>query len=126
MTVAELASTIAHIDGVAPRRGAKMEDIRAAELRLGVPMPAELRELVTVMDGCDGETPSSQGWTRLWPTREWRKVADSGSTRQFAHAIVFADYGQESWWYAFESAPEGVVRAAKINGLDCVVSDSLP
>jgi hypothetical protein len=90
-----------------------------------VSIPAELQELVTVMDGCDGETPPDQGWTRFWQTSEWRSVADSGSTTEFAQAIVFADYCQESWWWAFESTPAGVARIAKINGPDCIVSESL-
>lgn len=125
MTVTELASSIARIDGVIPRRGATIEDIQATESRLGVAIPPELRALVAVMDGCDGETPPDRSWTSLWPMRRWRKVADSGSTTEFSHAIIFADYCQESWWYAFEPTSEGAVKVTKINGPDCIVAESL-
>ena len=55
----------------------------------------------------------------------WRSVAESGSTDHYARAIIFADYCQESWWYAFESTGADRVRILKINGPDCVVSESL-
>ena len=125
MTVGELAAEIANIPGVAPNPGASLEDVRATELRLGVPIPAELRELVAVMNGCDGETPPDQSWTRFWPLRDWRKVGNSGSGAEFTKAIVFADYCGESWWYAFEATGTDTAKVAKINGPDCIVADCL-
>jgi len=125
MTVAHVASKIARINGVAPNRGATSDEVLATEFRLGTAIPSEIKELVAVMDGCNGETPPEQSWTRFWPMQEWRMVADLGSTTDFAEAIVFADYCQESWWYAFEAAGAGPVRVAKINGPDCIVSESL-
>jgi hypothetical protein len=94
-------------------------------MRLGRTIPSELKELIRVMDGCEGEPPPDQSWTSFWPVGRWRLVVESGSTARFAHAIIFADYCQESWWYAFESTSPGHVRILKINGPDCVVSESL-
>jgi hypothetical protein len=125
MTVAELASQIRSLGGVGPNPGATSDDILAAEMRLGTTIPSELKEFVRVMDGCEGETPPDQSWATFWPVRRWRPVAELGSTAHFAHAIIFADHCQESWWYAFESTRVGSVRILKINGPDCVVSDSL-
>lgn len=109
MTVAELALAIRRVEGVAPNRGATLDEVIATETRLGSPLPSELKQLVKVMDGCEGETPPNQSWTTLWPLRRWRAVGESGSTGDYAQAIVFADYCQESWWYAFESSSEGQV-----------------
>lgn len=125
MTITELASKIGSIEGVAPNQGATSGDILAAEARLGRAIPSELRQLVEVMDGCEGETPPDRSWTTLWPLRRWRTVAELGSTNHYAPAIIFADYCQESWWYAFESTGAGKVRIVKIDGPDCVVSESL-
>jgi SMI1 / KNR4 family (SUKH-1) len=125
MTIEELASKIASIRGVAPRPGATADEILATERRLGRTIPSELKQLVEVMDGCDGETPPNQSWTTFWPLRRWRTVAGSGSTPYYTEAIIFADYCQESWWYAFDSADAGTVRVLKINGPDGVVSESL-
>lgn len=125
MTVAELAYKIGSIEGVAPNRCATTDDIVAAEARLGASIPPELKQLVGVMNGCDGETPPEQSWTSFWPLRRWRVVAESGSTTHYRHAIIFADHCQESWWYAFEPTSADTVRILKINGPDCVVSDSL-
>lgn len=125
MTVAELAFQIRSLEGVGPNPAATSDDILAAEMRLGRTIPSELKECVRVMDGCEGGTPPDQSWTTFWPVRRWRPVAESGSTARFAHAVIFADYCQESWWYAFESTSAGHVRILKINGPDCVVSESL-
>ena len=116
MTVAELASKIGSIAGVAPNRGATADEIAAAEKRLGRAIPSDLQQLVRVMDGCEGETPPAQSWTKFWTLRRWRTVADDGSTAHYRHAIIFADYCQESWWYAFESTSADKVRVLKING----------
>jgi hypothetical protein len=125
MTVAELTSKIGSISGVAPRRGVTTDEILAAEARIGKTIPLELRQLVQVMNGCDGETPPDRSWITFWPLRRWRTVADLGSTPYYAQAVIFADHCQESWWYAFESTVSETVRIVKINGPDCVVSESL-
>jgi cell wall assembly regulator SMI1 len=125
MTVAELASRIRSIEGVMPNRGATQDQIAAVEVRLGVALPSELKQLVAVMNGCDGETPVDQGWIHLWPLQLWERVAESGSTDRYADAIMFADHCQHSWMYAFEAAGGDKVRILKINGPDGVVCESL-
>ena len=125
MTIADLASRIAAIEGVLPRPGATAAEIEATERRLGIALPEELRQLVAVMDGCDGATPPDGSWTEFWPLDRWRRVGDSGSTGDYPHAIIFADYCQLSWWYAFEPAEDGRVRVLKIAGPDSVVAGSL-
>lgn len=125
MTVTDLASEIRLLDGVFPNPAATSDDLIAAETRLERTIPSELKELLRVMDGCEGTTPGDQSWTAFWPVRRWRPVAEWGSTNRFSHAIIFADYSLESWWYAFEPMSAGRVRIVKINGPDCVVAESL-
>jgi hypothetical protein len=120
MTIAELASKIGSIEGVAPHRGATSDEVLAAEVCLGRAIPSELKQTCWGDGWLRGRTPPDQSWTTFWPLRRWRTVAELGSTAHYAHAIIFADSCQESWWYAFESTDAGKVRILTINGPDCV------
>ena len=125
MTIAELASGIAAVKGVLPRPAATAAEVEATEARLGIAIPAELRQFVAVMNGSDGSTPPEESWTEFWPLERWRRVGSTGVFADYSDAIIFADYGQQSWYYAFEPARDGKVRVLKIAGPDGVMADTL-
>jgi hypothetical protein len=117
--------------GGSARVGARSAEIAATEQRLGVVLPADVKQLVSAFNGSENSTPVDHGWVTFWPLRAWQGVAEepaavSGS--QLPEAILFADHSIVSWWYALNLRP-GVSTAAVflVNGVgpDHLVADSV-
>lgn len=79
------------------------------ESRLGVAIPAALRELLSQHDGTPGHSGVDHGWIRLWSVSEWSNpVHEVEPTRRFAGLAFFADWGISSDEYYFD----GVLQSA--------------
>jgi hypothetical protein len=90
------------------RSGATPAEVAAAERRLGVRIPDDLRALVSAFNGSDDGTPVEHGWVTFWPLQDWTRVAEKPSAAESSampELILFADHSIVSWWYAIELIP---------------------
>ena len=80
--------------GGSARVGARSAEIAATE-RLGVVLPAHVKQLVSAFNGSENSTPVDHGWVTFWPLRAWQGVAEEPaavSASQRPEAILFADH----------------------------------
>ena len=98
--------------------------ISKAEHRHGVRLPKDMTWFYRAMNGMDWPTHPDNGWIRIWALESWRRVRDEPSLNdepiypQLQDALLFADHGESSWFYAGEfSAEPGNVRIHLVDGL---------
>jgi len=124
--LAALVAKIKALDGVGPNRSATLDQVNTAEQRLRQAIPPEFKQFLGLMNGCEGETPLDRGWIAFWPVQRWCTARELGAQSSHHDAVVFADHCQESWWYAFELAADGLGATIwRIDGPDCVVAKTL-
>lgn len=105
MTGRDLAERVRALllDGPTPP-GATHDDVVAAERRLNVSLPRDMREFYECMNGTEQLTDMDHGLVRLWSLDELRTVQEEmEGDRDYEHvadAIVFADHLHWSWAYA--------------------------
>jgi hypothetical protein len=119
------------LSGSAQRAGTPAE-IEAAERRLGITLPWDVRALVSVFDGSDNSTPVENGFVTFSPMSAWQRAGDVDDLEvadDLRHVILFADYSLDCWWYAFEvNAPLSAARVYCVTGVpqrDGLVAETL-
>jgi hypothetical protein len=89
-------------------------DLRGAEARLGVELPAELRILLKQFNGTDA-TDVDHGWVTFWSTDQLELVGSGNAgDYELPGAVVFADHSLCSWWYAVETEATGGTRVFRL------------
>jgi hypothetical protein len=78
-------------------------EIWAAEQRLGIDFPSDVRAFYRCTNGTADMTDVEHGLVSLWPLEKWRRVRDEAPTYSsalLADALVFADHSYWCWAYA--------------------------
>jgi len=94
--------------------------IVATESRLGITLPADMRNFYLSMDGSGEMTDVDHGLVRFWSLAEWKRVQDEVPKTLDIHlhdAIVVADHSIWCWAYAAAFSPAtDVVRFFILEG----------
>src|SRR5882724_8560503 len=106
------------------RQPASEKMISQAEQRYGVRLPKDMTWFYRATNGMNWPTHRDNGWIRIWNLESWHRVRDAPSLNnepiyhQLQDALLFADHGDSSWFYAGEFSPEpGDVRIHLVDGL---------
>jgi hypothetical protein len=121
MQLQEQIRRIVELLGGSARRAASLPDIEAAERRLGVRFPDDVKLLISAFDGSDDATPLENGWVTFWPVAMWRRVSDDPIAihSRLCDVILFSDHSLECWYYALDLArPQSGSPVYMITGLD--------
>ena len=91
--------------GSAANPPARAHSIEQLEQRIVRLLPDDARTLLAAFNGSSAPSSVDKGWITLWPAEEWIVPKDiAGDYPSLSHALVIADYGLNSWWYAIDLA----------------------